>query len=280
MDFKYEGLETILAQAFGTAGSPVQQGGDDAYRHTFSIADELEGIFGTLVIYHKGFVVREYTTCKVNGFTFAVENGQRSKVTFPLIPHGLNYNQTSGTNNFTSVQNLSLPTNRDFASFRQMRVYINDYDGADFASGDEVYVSSFELVMNNNMATDDVTTRFGHLVDEPVCDGFCEVTGTINISKWATFKRSEQNIDKSRLKMKVMFTGPVCDGSTNFSLTWWFPNVQITTAEHSTGGPQRVPENFEFKGHRALTLPTGFPSDQMGAVTCELINQNSSDALG
>lgn len=279
MDMKYEGVEEILAQAFGTAGVPVQEGGDDAYKHEFVIADELEGIFGSLAIYHKDFIVREYPTCKVNGFSFSVINGERAKITFPFIPDSLNLNTTTGVNTFTTAAAISLPTNRDFLKFSQMAVSLNAYDGADFAVGDLIYISEFSLEMNNNMATDDVTTKYGNTVDEPVCDGFSEITGNITFSKWQSVARINAMLSKARQKMKVVFTGPVADGAANFSLTWWMPNVQFVSGDNNIGGAGRVPENLQFKAQRALALPTGFPTGLTGALSCELVNQVATDPL-
>jgi hypothetical protein len=98
MDFYYQGCETLLAPAFGNIAAPVQQGGTAAYLHVYKIAENHQGIEGTLVL-DNDVAIREYPHVKVGGFTLDIEETQMGKLSFPLIPFDLNLNQGSAITN-------------------------------------------------------------------------------------------------------------------------------------------------------------------------------------
>jgi len=283
MDVRYEGIERFFAMAMGTAGAPSQVASDNAYKHVFKINDDKEGLHGTLV-FNKQVGVWEYTTAKVGGFNLSIKNGTRLRAKFPMIPQGLNINTGAGTNTNATVANITMPSNRDFALFSQMVVKINAHDGGALANADLVYLSEFEVSLDNSYPTDDVTTRYGYLIDEPIQDGFTMVTGKIAFSKY--FDGTGGNdallsamLSKARKKMTVTFTGPIANGTTNFSITLYFPDVQFSGGDANVGGPGRIPVNLSFEAHRRTAVPTGFPATYQEAVTMEMVNQKSTDAL-
>jgi len=278
-DLRFQGIERIVAQAMGTAGVPVQQATSLAYKHTFKVNNDPEGIFGTLVVFHPGLYVREYSTAKVGGFSVNCANGERAHVTLPMIPQGVNYNTTTGTNTTTTAAAITLPSERQFALFSQMVIQLNAQGGADFVAGDTVYPSEFEVTFNRQYTTDDVTTRFGTKVDEPVPDDFLEVSGRIRFSKLDAITRLTDQLSKARQKMKVVWTGPLIEGSYNFQWTVWFPDLQFSGTDANVGGPARVPEEIEFMASRALAIPTGFPAGYTDSITIDLINKSAVDAL-
>lgn len=281
MDLRYEGLQTLLACCLGTAGVPVQVGSDNAYRHVLKVNNSLEGIFGTLV-FNKQVAVWEYTTAKLAGIKLTHTQGQRAKLALKFISKDLNFNTGGGTNNTTTIANVTLPANRDFALFTQLKVLVNTYSGSALAAGtDDVYVTSFELNYDNSMPTNDVTTQFGNKIDEPVQDGFTNVTGKITFSKYQTGSVQTLLSDmlaKTRKKMLVQWTGPVI-GATAFQYTMYFPDVQFSKGAANVPGAARIPLSLEFEAHRALALPTGFPAGYTGPLTIENINQVATDAL-
>lgn len=283
LDAKYEGLEVLLAMAMGVAGVPTQVASDNAYLHVFKPADNKEGLFGTLV-FNKQVGVWEYTTAKVGGFTLACANGERAKLTFPMIPQGLNINTGAGSNNNTTVGNITLPTNRDFLLFSQLKVRINDTSGGALGASDEVYISEFECTLGNNYPTDDVTTQYGYLIDEPIQDGFTEVSGALNFSKYNNNSGGNTALltallSKTPKKMTLVWTGRLAHGTTNFRVTFFFPSVQFSSGDANIGGPERIPLNLQFMASRTLTVPTGFPTGYTDALTIEMVNQRTSNPL-
>jgi hypothetical protein len=282
LDAKYEGIETLIAMAQGTAGVPTQVGADNAYKHVFKIADSVDGKHVTFGI-AKQVRFWEYPTCKVGGFSLQAQNGRRARWTFPLIPQTLNRNTVGGTNNNTTASTITLPANRDFMLFKDMKVRINLHDGIALDDTHLVYISEFGVESTRNFETDDVTTQYGYLIDEPVGDSWTDLMGTMNFSKYndnagGNDALVEALISKTRWKMTVTWTGPAI-GATTFKCTMYFPDIQFESGDVNVGGPQRIPANLKFRANRRLTVPTGFPATYTDPVTIEIINQRNTDAL-
>lgn len=279
IDYKYEGLELFLAMGQGLAGAPTQVGTDNAYKHVFKISDDPAGLFLTLV-FDKQVKVWEYVSCKVEGWTFSIKQGERAKLKVDLIPHALNRNAGTGTNNSTTIAGITLPANRDFATFSQLAVRLNAQAAGALAGADLVYLSEMEVSGKRNFAADDVTTRFGFLPDEPTPDSWFEVKGSMKFSKYETANEAlfDALMDKSRKKMDLKLTGPAI-GATFFQYNMYFPDLQFETGDANVGGPERIPLNVDFMANRVLTIPTGFPTGYTDAATVELVNQKNTDAL-
>ena len=259
LEMKYEGLDVLLAMVLGTAIAPVQQGADDAYLHEFRVQDtDLEGLFGTLVI-DKQIEVWEYPSVKVNSLTISATSGALTTVTANMVASNLGRNTSGGTNNETTVLSITLPANRDFLLWEQLAVRINAQSAAGLAGADLVYPNEFTVTFNNNMVTDDVSTRFGREVEEPCPDNFLEVTGSINFARYNTEnnKLVDALFSKTVQKLDAVWTGPLADGATNFSFKVLMPSLQIASGDVNIGGPGRVPANFEFTSSKADTAPTG-----------------------
>jgi hypothetical protein len=282
-DMRYQGLDTIIALAMGTAGAPTQVGVDDAYKHVFKVANDKEGLFATFA-FDKKVAVWEYPTAKVGGFTLQASNGQRVKLTAPLIPGSLNLNVGSGTNTLATMGSVTLPTMRDFLLFSQTQIRINAAADGALDDDDLVYASEFSLTLNNNYPTDDVTTRLGNRVDEPVQDGFSDFTGVLNFSKYNNEAQGNSALfdalmAKTRMKATVTFTGPIADGATPYSLKLWLNDLQFSSGEANVGGPQRVPLNLNFQCARRTAIPAGWTSGYLDPVVIDLVNRNSANAL-
>lgn len=278
LEMKYEGLDVLLAMVLGTAIAPAQQGGDDAYLHEFRVQDtDLAGLFGTLVI-DKQLEVWEYPSVKVNSLTIAATSGNLTTVTANFIASSLNRNTSSGTNNETTIAAITIPANRDFLLWEQLAVRLNLQAGGALADADLIYPNEFTITFNNNMVSDDVPTKFGREIDEPCPDNFLEVTGSINFTRYNTENQKlvTAHFDKVIQKLDAIWTGPLADGSANFSLAIKVPSLQIASTDLNIGGPGRVPANFEFTSSKALVAPTGFTETQ---VTMELVNQRNNAVI-
>ena len=264
-DWGLDQLIVALALATGTAGAPTQLGGEAAYQHDLLLNDDLEGLFATLVFDKNTGKVWEYTTAKVGGFTIAQQNNQRAKVTLPFIPHALNLNDASGTNNTSTIGNLTLPSVSSFARFAQMKVYANAQGGGALGASDLIYTSEMEFTWDNNFPTDDVTTQYGDKVDEPVRDGDPVIGGSLRFSKANNNNGGNQTLfenmlDKTRMKALIEWTGPLVTASYNYTLSIYLPDIQFASGDQNIGGKERIPLNLEFVCNKATAAPTGFPS--------------------
>lgn len=276
----FDTVHRMLAFAMGTAGSPTDLG--DCYRHTLRFTDDMEGTHATLVVGHLGMFVREYTTVKFGNFSFEVTNGNRMQGTMSMIPHGLNTNTTTGTNELTGLADIALPTDAglSFANFNQLEVLENDADGATLTpTTDDLYPSAVSLNVNQNFPTDDVTTQYAPYIDEPIRDGFAEITGTLTFSKLTSETQIALMLSKARRKMKWTFTGPIAHSTQMYEMVLRFSNVQYESGGFNAAGPGRVPQTLNFRAH---VVPSGTPHTGFtyaDALYAEVVNRQSADPL-
>lgn len=281
MDMKYEGLEDVLGLAMGDANggaAPPQVASDNAYKHILKPAPNKEGKYATLVI-DKTLEVWEYPTAKVGGFTIDMVPGRRARITVPMIPQGLNINTSSGSNTTTTAGTLTMPTNRDFALFADTAVRMNLTSGGALAAADLAYITEFHLTLNNGYPTDDVTTRYGRKIDEPIAD-VAEVTGSFTFSKYMTENKvwMSRILDKQSVKCDVVCTGRIANGTTNFKLAFFMPDIQFASGAPNVGGSGRVPFSPAFRANRVSVVPTGWTAGYVDGLTIENINQRTTNA--
>lgn len=229
---------------------------------------------------------------RISGVTSVTLSGITGTVTAGVDKIKLGY--VPGINTAATVSSISLPSNRNFILFDQMEVLINEQSGGALtaataaAQNDSQYVSAFMFSVDLNMTTDDVTTQHGYRVDEPIKDNFIKVTGGLTFSKLmgGSGAGARSNIElirkylmKTKMKMRVKWTGPAAATGYPYSLTLYFNNVQFTSGSPNIGGAQRVGFDLQFQAQRALTAPTGFDAAYTKALTVELINQRTTIAM-
>ena len=260
---RYEGLEPITAQVFGTAGTPTTVD-TSGYQHKLKLANALDGIFGTLAI-QKQVEVHEIDSAKITGFSFKCDAGQRAEVTYRVAGRNLAVNTSSGTNNNTTAASITLPSNRDFLLFRQLVVRINAQAGGALANTtDKVWVAGVSLDVDRSVKGDLFTTQGGYLVDEGIQDGFTKVTGTITFAKYETGTGGNDTLFAAQLaktakKMDWIFTGDSLAGAATQYYQWVFnfPYVQFTEGTPQVGGPGIVTWSANFSAWRTTAAPTG-----------------------
>ncbi len=134
------------------------------------------------------------------------------------------------------------------------------------------------------MAGDDVTTRYHRQIDEAQEDGFFEVTGNINFSKYEEEKFVEASQTKTIQQIKAEWEGAIVTSAitvrTRMSL--YMPEVQIATASPNSGGPGRVPlpANFVAARNAAGVDPVGFPPTYGSfALNIEMVNGRGTNPI-
>ena len=280
---RFEGLEFMIAQVFGTAGAPAQQSTTDAYKHTFRPANSLAGIFGTLV-FDKTVAVWEHQSVKLTGFTLASAVGDtKTKLTIRGIVRNVAYNTGAGVNKTSTIASITFPTPDEICAFNMLECWIGAAAGGAFDTTDLAYISSFEVNVDRQFPTDDITTEQAPYIDEPCQDGKLEVTGALNWSRYSDGSPSPNKAlleainTKDKFKMELLFTGSVADAPYNNELGIWLPEIQFSEGGAPVGGASRIPADLSFRGVEAASAPTGF--DQKDACYMVLQNTNTGDAL-
>jgi hypothetical protein len=271
-DFQYRGMEVILGLAFGDVTTANVSG--NVYKHTFKPAVSLTGLMGTLVI-DKQISLWEYPSVKIGSITLAGAGGEITTVSATVVASGLNRNKYVGTNTLTTVGTITIPTDRQFVLFEDLNVHLLDQSTATFDDADKIYPSAFEITMNSNMATDQVTTKYHRTIDEATEDGFFEVEGSLTFPVYETERIVNVAQLKDPLAMRWAFTGnTLISGEALFpEMNLYMPEVKFGTASPNVGGPGRIGYTAPFTGARATADPTAFPATYgAGALIIDLIN--------
>lgn len=281
---RYEGVGRLIALMMGTAGVPATVD-TSGRRHTFKIKDDLDGIFSTIAYESiKDTKVEELTSVKLNKLKLTGKTGER----FELEVEGIcrDWKDDSASNTTTTIDSITLPSNREFALFSQAALLMNAQSGGALAGGDAVYIEGFELSLERAMRAP-FTTGGGDKCDEPTeDDGMFTVTGSFEFATLltgtggnATFLAEQMSL--TRKKATLTLTSPNLAGAATepFSHKLWLPNLQFGKAKVGipSAGTQRWTQ--PFTAYHVTAAPTGFTSGYVDAVTWDNVNQDTADVL-
>lgn len=273
---RYEGLETLLAMALGTAGAPSQQESTAAYLHALHPAGDTTGLFGTLAFY-KGFSAHEYAGCKVDGFTIEGSAGQPLTVSLNLICDDLAINTTSGTNTAAAMAALSDPAPGNRVLFRQGQFLVNDQDGVALSSGDAVAPNRFSLSFKRGLAGDHLAGGEDKIA-EPIPNGFPEVSLSLEFPTYTSDTFLTDLGSDVRKKMSFSFTGESIEAPYSYQIELVMPHVVLTNAEAAVNGAGKISHPISASLLSAVSAPAGMDGIT-GPLAINLINTNSSDPL-
>lgn len=281
-DLKYRGLDVLFGLAFGNVADPVETpGASDAYLHVFKPAVSLTGLMGSLA-FDKQISVWEYPSVKVGSISISGSAGAITEMTVTLVASGLNRNKNIGSNTFTTMATVTVPAERQFVLFEDLDVHLVTQADATFDEADKIYPSAFELTMNNNMATDQVTTKLRNKIDEATEDGFFEVTGSMTFPVYEIETIVDLAQSKAVRAMRWNFNGGDIIGglSTEFPrMSFFFPEIKFGATSPNVGGPGRIGYDAEFSAARAAASPSSFPAGYTDAVVLEIINGRNSNPI-
>ena len=274
---RYQSLETLLAMAMGTAGSPAQQGESAAYLHQLRLADDIDGLFGTMAFY-KGISAHEYAGCKVDGFSISGEAGQPLTVGFNLICDDLAVNTTSGSNTAAAVAALTAPAPGNRVLFRQGQFLINDQSADALDSGDAVTPNRFSLTFRRNLVGDHLAGG-NDKIAEPTCTGFPEISLSLEFATYTTDTYLTDLGADTRKKMKITFTGSEIESPYNYQFEILLPHLVLTNAEAAVDKAGKIAHPITASCLAAQSAPSGMTGITQ-PFALNLINTLSTDALG
>jgi len=282
---RYEGLEPMVAQVFGTAGVPTTV--DTTARvHTFKLNSDRTGIFGTFAI-DKGFEVHEFTTAKLTGLSIKCAQGERAEITFRMAAQDMNINTSAGTNNNTTMGSVTQPANREYLQFKHMVIRANAQGGAGLGASDVKYVSDFSCDIDRADKVDDITTQYGNRIDEPEHDSWTMSKLSLGFSKYSDAATGGNavlfaaQLAKTAQKIDVIFTGETLAGAATEKFSWkfFFNSVQPMSGAPNVSGPGLTPFTLDCMAYRVTAAPTGFPAGFVDAVTLQVTSQHTANPL-
>lgn len=252
---RYRGLDLLIAMAFGTtAGAPTNASvASAAYQQYFRPSDNLEGLFGTYCNDRTSSNdIVEFDSAKVNAVTISATAGERVMASFDLVCRDFSNDSAINTDSSTWTDPDSAD-NREFVIFEDATVYMEAEDQT-LAVGDLVYPSEFSITLNNNLVGD-VTTANAPNIDEPVRDGYADVSGSITFPVWgdgsgadaaAGEKWEDAFFAKTNYALEINFTGSTIVSSYNNEFNIFLPNVEFTSNDANIGGPGKIGHTLNF----------------------------------
>lgn len=280
---QYEGLESIVAQCFGTAGAPTTVD-TSAKKHVFKINADQQGIFGTGA-FDKVLTCDEMTTAKVKKVTIKGEASKRVEVDVEFLVYDVT--ASSATNTLVTMASMTYPTPLEYIKTSQLVARINSQSGGALGSGDKVYVRGFEITLERNLIGDDYSTKHGRYIEEPIDDGKVKVTGKLDFRKYSDETGSCSALvtglmARSRFKMDMTFTGTTLVGAaTQYNqMLLYIPDLKFMGGDipHIDGGGV-AQWSGSFEAYGVASIPTGFPTGYTDPLTAEFINTLATDPL-
>lgn len=272
---RYDSLDLLIGLAMGaTGGAPVQQGATAAYAQSFTLADSLDGLFGTFAVNKDGVYVEELPSLKITGFTIKGEVGKPVQITFEGIANDKRYD--SVTNTGASFANVTYTETENRVLYRHCVMRMNAQSGGALAAGDKIYPSSFELSFKRAMSGVYGVSGFD-TIDEPTNDGKPEVTLRLEFPRDTAATLMTDFAAGNAKKMDIVFTGGLIADTYYRTFKMEFPNLHIKDADAPVvQGIIKQTVDFDCLGCAAA--PTG-----MAAITkpfkVSVINQQTANVL-
>jgi hypothetical protein len=280
---RYEGNGHDIAMVMGTAGVPstVDTTGK---LHVFKIKDSLDGIFNTVAYESmKDTKVEELASVKWNRLTLRGRAGERVELECQGIAS--NWKDDSASNTTTSIDSITLTATREYALVHQAVLLMNAQSGGALAAGDAVYISGFEVTIERGMDAR-FSTAGGQVTDEPIESGFLKVSGSFDFPALqdgtggnAVFLAEQMAATAKKATLTI--TSPNLAGSATeyYKHKLWFPYLQFGEAKVGIPGPGGPTWSIPFMAWHVTTIPTGFTSGYLDAVTWENSNRLATDVL-
>jgi len=275
---RYEGLDVVLALAMGTAGTPQQQGGTSAYKHTLQLADNLDGLFCTIAQLKQTDKVWEIPSAKIHGFTIAGDIGTPLKITIPVLGTKLVFN--SSTNTPSTMDNVTYPDKKNRVIFDPTTTVIrmNDQDGAALGDSDKIYPNSIEIAFDRKMDADYTQNDY---IDEPVQSDFPTITVTLKFPRYDAVNH-QYFLDWDAFtakKMDILFKGAQIESDYYYQMKFLFPKLRVDDPEAAMGGKGKIPASIKLVAYKADSAPSGMTGITL-PFQLEIINKNNSNPLG
>lgn len=252
-------FDVMIAQLFGTAGSPAQQALTTAYTNRYQIADAgTEGKFGTLSI-DKVIDVFTFDSVKIIGMHVVLVAGKAAEVSFDLVGRfmglGSGSVQTSTVTTLASATFRAKPKTAEYVwnDPTHCVVRMNAQAGGSLSSGDNIYPSKITLDYVFPFDDQDVTGSNVPCIDEPLNSGYPIITGSFEFPTVRSIADLEAVQSPSLKKASIGLVGKTDSAGTGypFQTTFMLPCLKLLTADTPVTGAKKEGKTLRFE----CTLP-------------------------
>lgn len=269
---RYEGLDTLIAHAMGvTSGAPTASG--SAWIQTFTLKNDMDGIYGTLAIQNNSNV-DEYPTCKITGMTLSGENGQPVMASFEMIASDHRVAPTVNTS--AALAGVTYRTTANKVYFDQGIIRLNDAGSAALDTADKICLRSFELNFTRPMEGAFGTCTGNNLTDEPSPSGMPECNLTIEFPRYSTNSYFQVWSAETVKKIDMTFTGAAI-GNATYKLFIEIPYAKIANID-AAFGDGIIPQSIEFTCLAPVADSTGM-TGLTKPFRLQLTNTNTFDVI-
>lgn len=281
--FNFDEIHRPLAHAMGTAGTPTTVEATVAFKHVIKPKASLFGIFGSLVFANDAFWVREYPSAKLNGFTISNEADGDVAVEFPVIGSNEIVDDTGATQ-IADYSTITRPNgDGEVAVFEDVQVLLNAQAGGALSGSDEIFIEGVSIEFASNLEAM-YTSENAPLISEPQRNGRPEFTVELSLATFEEVDRITAQLNDTLSKMSITWGNtvdiPGTASSNKYYSTLYFPRVEYEPASQGPiEGEGMLKETVRLHCIGVDTIPTGFPTGYTDALTIEIQNADSSDAL-
>lgn len=289
MQLRYEGAgPCFMAMAMGSVSAPtvVSSAGTNslvASSHVITLSPRLTK-FITVAVDMSQYVL-EVTTLKVRGFTVKSGDGGKLDVTFPAIGSKPSYTSTVNINSTVGgaiAGTSAFPAGTLYRVYRKDGVFrMNMQGAAGLAAGDQILnVKDISFGVNTPLTGDEDHIFGQDYILEPDLAGFpdfpVELTfGRMNTVSANSLARALQA--GGIMKADLTFTGLYINSTTQRSMLFQWPSLQIYSFKAVAAGHDQVQPVATFRGKKASAAPTGMAFTDPIRVT--VVSMNSINLL-
>jgi len=215
----------------------------------------------------KNVDLTEYGSVKIYGMHLRGQAGQPWRVTYDLMARdclfdgSATYAATADVLTTTTYQKNAPPL-AVWNTAANNVFWLNAMSGDALDSGDAIYPESFELNIVRPMRQIFTSANVPYM-DEPVDNGFVEITGSFNLPLYEAIAYQEYLLSGTLLKMSVALLGDLIAAANYYQFTVNIPQLQITSAPARISGPEAVQHPIGFRCTVAAANPTGMSDTEL-----------------
>lgn len=267
------GFPHILAQFFGTAGTPTEQTVSEGdYLHQILFNATMNRVWLTYAIESSSTTVLEFPSCTTRSLTITAQN-PTNFVTYSAEMLANKVVTSSPTNNNAAIQAVSV-TDSEVAKLTTSDEWrINAQAGGSLSTSDKVAIQSWVLTLSRPQEfINEIRGASGN--STPNETGSVEGTLQVQLKNHAdnTWEAAAQA--GTEYKSTLHFDGTQIAGGVNKKYTFFLPRmVPIQTPQYNLTSPGANPTVVTFRLLDATAAPTGMSS---AYPYVEVINERTS----